>query len=57
MMNFLKEWLEKDENVGKPFKYAYNALKENVGADKLTISAHGCYKYFSKNSGFSYTKI
>lgn len=55
-IQFLKNWFQIDQNVGKPFKYAFNDLKKEF-KDEITVSLHGCYKNFKKYSNMSFKKI
>ena len=57
MINFLKEWFKKGDNGGKTFKYAYNALVEKFGLDKVKVSVHGCYKAFRRYTNYSYKRV
>ena len=42
-INFLKEWFEKKDNIGKPFKYAFQALINNCFTNGIGIKQRACY--------------
>ena len=56
-INFLKEWFNEECNVGKTFKYAYAALIDKFGLQRVNISQHGCYKAFKRCTNYSYKRI
>lgn len=41
-MTFLKEWFLKQENIGKPFKIAYQALMQNKGFERPALKLWSC---------------
>ena len=55
MIEFLQNWFNK--NIGKKFKYAYNALKDQFPKDSIKVSEHGCYKAFKRYSNFTYKRV
>lgn len=55
-IQFLKDWFNKDTNVGKSFKYAFEALKHHF-KNEISVSQHGCYKSFRQYSGMTYKRI
>ena len=44
-------------NVGKPFKYAYDALRQQFGKQHVRITMHGCYKAFKRYTNFTYKRV
>lgn len=44
-IQFLKEWFDNKDNVGKPFKWAFKALKIYFSFDQqgITIKQRACY--------------
>ena len=57
-IEFLKDWLSRQGNIGNSFTAAFNALKENfLIKNPVRCKLKNCYKQFSRRSGFSYKKI
>ena len=57
MIKFLKDWFMSKGNIGRSFKYAYEALINEFGLEQVSVSKHGCYKAFKKYSNFTYKRI
>ena len=57
MIEFLVTWFKKNDNVGKSFKYGYDALIQQFGKDKIKVTLHGCYKAFRRDSNFTFKRI